>query len=271
MKTLEEKKMIVKMARMFGQPVDQALIESIEREEKLAAALFNESKKEPEIIGYETGTTFLNRIPILKEDLITEAEEPKPAETNLQPPEEYKVQQVTNYLDTVSKAKKPPLVTALQDNEFEALRKTVHDLLQKVNTLSWGGGGTGAVRIFDQDDFDRSTVGNGKYMKWKDGWFVMDEINPFEVVHNTTLVTSNTYVVGDTDYYIGVNVNERSTIILPLIPDSGRMVIIKDESGNAQLYPIKIDGNVDNDPGGAEIRINNGGVQLIYRNGWRIV
>jgi hypothetical protein len=261
MKSLEEKKMIVKMARMFGQPVDPALIESIEREEKLAAALFNESKKEPE-----------KPIPILKEDLITEAEpEPKPAETNLQPPEEYKVQQVTNYLDTVSNTKKPPLAAALMDKEFEALRKTVMDLLQKVNTLSWGGGGTGAVRIFDQDDFDRSTVGNGKYMKWQNGWFVMDEINPFEVVHNTTLVTSNTYVVGDTDYYIGVNVNERSTIILPLIPDSGRMVIIKDESGNAQLYPIKIDGNVDNDPGGAEIRINNGGVQLIYRNGWRIV
>ena len=292
------------MARMFGQEVDQALVESIEREEKLAVALFSESKKEPEITGYKTGTTFLNRIPILKEDLITEAEEPKPAETNLQPPEEYKVQQVANYLDTVSKAKKPPLVTALQDNEFEALRKTVHDLLQKVNTLSWGGGGTGAVRINDQDDFDRTSYGEGRYLKWSDGMFRLDEINPYEgaagpqgpqgpqgatgatgpqgpsgpsgpasslVVHNTTLVTSNTYVVANSDYYIGVNLNERSTIILPSVPDAGRMVIIKDESGNAQLYPIKIDGNVDNDPGGAEIRINNGGVQLIYRNGWRIV
>jgi hypothetical protein len=28
MKTLEEKKLLVKMARAFGQPVDQALIES---------------------------------------------------------------------------------------------------------------------------------------------------------------------------------------------------------------------------------------------------
>jgi hypothetical protein len=36
MKTLEEKKMIVKMARMFGQPVDQSLVESIECEENLA-------------------------------------------------------------------------------------------------------------------------------------------------------------------------------------------------------------------------------------------
>jgi len=38
------------------------------------------------------------------------------------------------------------------------------------------------------------------------------------------------------------------------------MLIIKDE-----------DGTVDNDPGGFIIQINNGGVQLIYRNGWRIV
>ncbi len=267
MKSLEEKKLLVKMARAFGQPVDQELIESIEREEKLAALLF---KQQQEVSP---------PIPILKEDVLTEIapvtslpQQPaKSAETNLQPPEDYKVNQVAAYLDTVSNTKKPPLVTALQDNEFQALRKTVMDLLQKVNTLSWGSGGTGAVRINDQDDFDRTSYGEGRYLKWSNGMFRLDEINPYEVIHNTTLVTSNTYVVGDTDYYIGVNVNERSTIILPAFPDSGRMVIIKDESGNAQLYPIKIDGNVDNDPGGAEIRINNGGVQLIYRNGWRIV
>jgi hypothetical protein len=108
-------------------------------------------------------------------------------------------------------------------------------------------------------------------MKFSNGWFVLDDINPSEIVHNTTIVNSNTYVVANSDYYIGVNNASYTTITLPSTPVSGRMVIIKDESGNAQLYPIKIDGNVDNDPGGAEIRINNGGVQLIYRNGWRIV
>ena len=79
------------MAKMFGQPVDHALIESVEREEKLAAALFGESKRE--VIAEE-------KIPILKEDLLVEVEAipAKPAETNLQPPEEYKVQQVANYL-----------------------------------------------------------------------------------------------------------------------------------------------------------------------------
>ncbi len=260
------------MARMFGQEVDQALVESIEREEKLAAALFSESKKEPEITGYKTGTTFLNRIPILKEDLITEAEEPKPAETNLQPPEEYKVQQVANYLDTVSKAKKPPLVTALQDNEFEALRKTVHDLLQKVNTLSWGGGGTGIVRIYDADDLDRSSVQNGRYMTYRDGVFLMDEINPYEIIHNTTLVTTNTYVVQDIDYYIGVNCAEPVTIIIPSDPSSGREIIVKDESGNCETYNITVSGPVDNDANGFILAVNNGAVHMLFRGDyWRII
>lgn len=260
MKTLEEKKMLIKMARMFGQPVDQALVESIEREEKLTAALFGK-KEEP-------------AIPILKEDLITEAEPipAKPAETNLQPPEEYKVQQVANYLDTVSNTKKPPLTQALMDKEFEALRKTVMDLLQKVNTLSWGGGGTGAVRIIDQDDLDKSTVQNGRYMKYQNGWFVMDEINPFDVIHNTTLVTTPTYTVQDNDYYIGVNRAGPVTIIIPSVPDSGREIVVKDESGNCEIHNITISGPIDNDANGAILAVNNGALHMLFRGDyWRII
>jgi hypothetical protein len=176
------------------------------------------------------------------------------------------IQQTVNVLNTANAN-----TNIYRDRELEGMRRTLAEMVQKINTLSWGGGGTGIVRVFDADDFDRSTVGEGKYMKFSNGWFVLDEINPSEIVHNTTIVNSNTYVVLDSDYYIGVNNASYTTITLPSTPVSGRMVIIKDESGNAQLYPIKIDGNVDNDPGGAEIRINNGGVQLIYRNGWRIV
>jgi hypothetical protein len=266
MKSLEEKKMLIKMARMFGQPVDQALIESVEREEKLAAALFGEPKQE--VIVEE-------KIPILKEDLLIEADPmpaPQPAETNLQPPEEYKVQQVANYLDTVSNTKKPPLATALQDNEFQALRKTVLDLLQKVNTLSWGGGGTGIVRIYDADDLDRSTVQNGRYMKYQNGYFIMDEINPFDVIHNTTLVTTPTYVVQDNDYYIGVNRAGPVTIIIPSAPDSGREIVIKDESGNCETYNITISGPVDNDANGAILAVNNGALHMLFRGDyWRII
>jgi hypothetical protein len=263
MKTLEEKKLLVKMARMLGQPIDPILVESIEREEKLNKLLFKE-----EVIVEKT-------VPILKEDLLTEVvpePTPKPAETNLQPPEEYKVQQITNYLDTISNTKKPPLVNALVDKEFEALRKTVHDLLQKVNTLSWGGGGTGIVRIYDADDLDRSSVQNGRYMTYRDGVFLMDEINPYEIIHNTTLVTTNTYVVQDIDYYIGVNCAEPVTIIIPSDPSSGREIIVKDESGNCETYNITVSGPVDNDANGFILAVNNGAVHMLFRGDyWRII
>ncbi len=45
MKSLEEKKLLVKMMRLFGQPVDQELVESIKREEELAKAFFGEVKQ----------------------------------------------------------------------------------------------------------------------------------------------------------------------------------------------------------------------------------
>jgi hypothetical protein len=252
MKSLEEKKLLVKMARAFGQPVDQALIESIEKEERLAATLFGQKKQEP-------------KIPILKEEV------PVPAETNLQPPEDYQVQQVANYLDTVANTKKPPLAAALQENEFQALRKTVLDLLQKVNTLSWGGGGTGAVRINDQDDFDQTSYSEGRYLRWKNGMFRLDEINTSAVVYNTTLVTGPTYVVQDEDYYLGVNYAGPVTIIVPETSDSGRTIVIKDESGNCSTNNITVDGTIDNDPGGFILAIDNGAIQLLFRNGWRII
>ena len=74
------------------------------------------------------------------------------------------------------------------------------------------------------------------------------------------------------DYYIGVNSNNQVTINLPtsgVYP--GRTIIIKDEAGNAQNVPIKISGTVDNDPEGAELRINNGSLTLIYNKGWRVI
>ena len=49
------------------------------------------------------------------------------------------------------------------------------------------------------------------------------------------------------------------------------MYIVKDESGNCANNPITVTGNVDNDPGGFILQQDNGGIQMIYRNGWRIV
>lgn len=90
-----------------------------------------------------------------------------------------------------------------------------------------------------------------------------------------TRVVTGDYLIGRKDYYVGVNADVKTYITLPTPGKNlkdGRVVVIKDESGHAQLTPIKIVGTVDNDPNGAEIRINNGAVQLLYRNGsWRII
>ena len=256
------------MARMFGQEVDQALVESIEREEKLAAALFSESKKEPEITGYKTGTTFLNRIPILKEDLLTEAEPPPPPAPAFVPPiASNTVTQTMNLLNTAA----PNIMTTLERAELEGVKKTLADLMKKIGTLSWGGGGTGAVRINDQDDFDRTSYGEGRYLRWKNGMFRLDTLTAGDVVNNTTLVNDDEYYVLDEDWYIGVNYPGTVTIHLPTTAANGRNLVIKDESGNCANNPIIATGTVDNDAGGFNLQINNGAIHMVYRSGWRII
>lgn len=89
--------------------------------------------------------------------------------------------------------------------------------------------------------------------------------------HQTTLVTTPTYTVGRKDYYVGINYAGAVTITLPTNVKNGRYIIIKDESGRCSKFPIIVQGNVDNDPDGFILRIDNGGIQMIYRDGWRIV
>lgn len=94
---------------------------------------------------------------------------------------------------------------------------------------------------------------------------------------NTVSVTTSSYSVISTDYYVGVNYAGIVTITLPESPDEGKMVVIKDESGNAsdpdmyiEIIPHDISDTIDNNSS-AIIDIDNGVVDLIYRNGWRII
>jgi hypothetical protein len=89
--------------------------------------------------------------------------------------------------------------------------------------------------------------------------------------HQTTLVTTPAYTVGRRDYYVGINYAGIVNITMPATAKNGRYVIIKDESGRCSKFPIIVHGNVDNDPDGFILRIDNGGIQMIYRDGWRIV
>jgi hypothetical protein len=189
------------------------------------------------------------------------------AKTDLVPSTNDLVQQVSNVLATANAN-----TNSFKDKEIEGMRRTIAEMMQKISTLSWGGGGTGIVRVFDADDFDRNTVGEGKFMKFSNGWFVLDDINPGEIVNNTTVVTTNTYTVVNTDYYIGVNYAGPVTITIPASISSGREVVIKDESGNCETNNITVNAKVDNDANGFILAINNGAVHMLYRgDSWRII
>lgn len=91
-------------------------------------------------------------------------------------------------------------------------------------------------------------------------------------INRPTRVVTSDYTPTTRDWYIGVgDRNEIITITLPTAIKNGREYVIKDETGIAQLVPIRIIGNIDNDPEGIEVRINFASVTLLYNNGWRII
>jgi hypothetical protein len=89
--------------------------------------------------------------------------------------------------------------------------------------------------------------------------------------HRTHVVVSDSYNISRHDYYVGVDYPGNVAVYLPTTVSNGRVLVIKDESGSAAYYPITVVGRVDNDPDGFIIKVNNGAVQLIYSNGWRII
>lgn len=96
-------------------------------------------------------------------------------------------------------------------------------------------------------------------------------------VYATTTVTSSSYQVTSLDYYIGVNYAGIVTITLPSFPSTGKTITVKDESGNAGyanryivIVPSDTNDLIDNEES-AILNINNGALQFIYRDGWRII
>lgn len=117
-------------------------------------------------------------------------------------------------------------------------------------------------------------VDDGTSSQW-----IQPTLNPLfgTISGATTSVTSSSYAATDSDYYIGVDYAGAVTITLPASPQTGRMIIVKDESGEAgqasraiTVVSDDVADLIDNDTS-AILNLNNGGIQFIYRSGWRII
>lgn len=260
MKNFKEKKLLVKWAQAMGEPVDKELLEEVQRYEQLQKEIqesvrknsisdLSEASKVAEefvnkVTQYPKPPTLDEVLNVLKEEVdeLVQAQEittqAKSQPTSLA---ERAAEFITKEAKLEEKAdsfQQPN--PALVEKNIEAVQKKLKFLEQAIGKIAAHGPGGGAGDVINLD-------------------------------HPVKLITNN-YTVTRRDYYIGVNSSSTITIILPdSIGFPGRMVIIKDESGNCESNPILVSGTVDNDPGGFILAQNNGGIQMIYREGWRIV
>jgi hypothetical protein len=216
----------------------------------------------------------LGELETIKEETLIEAVPEIPAQPVIKSPEQRKQEtedSVSKYLTGKSFQQPQP---DLVDKNVEDIRLKIKFLEQAIGRIAATGPGGGEVRLEFLDDVDRPSAKlDGRYLKYDatlKKW-VGDTIETGDVVYNTTLVETPTYTVVDGDWYIGVNYAGTVTITLPTTATNGRVLVIKDESGNCSSNPINASGTVDNDAGGFSLQVDNGGIQMVYRSGWRII
>lgn len=66
----------------------------------------------------------------------------------------------------------PVLPNKLHGAELESIRSQLTEVMQRMNTMAWGGGGTGIVRMSEADDVQTSLMANGDYVRYVGGEFI---------------------------------------------------------------------------------------------------
>lgn len=242
MNKLQEKRSLVRMAQALGQEPDPALLEDIARLEAMEARIKRN-------VAEDISEMFA---PMQAKPEVKEIKTPEPVVETVTPePEPEIIVEATNVAEQVAHSISRQVATegtlvrpdAEMPGPTAALEQKVKYLENWISRIAATGPGGGAGQIYNLDIPVKTVTGD--------------------------------YTLGRKDYYVGVNANVKTYITLPSTGANlkdGRVVVIKDESGHAQLTPIKIVGTIDGDPNGAEIRINNGAVQLVWRtDGWRII
>ena len=153
-----------------------------------------------------------------------------------------------------------------------------------------GGGGSGTVRFYEQDNAPTGMTAGDMWFDTDAGvlyhavtddsgiiWVDFIGTGTLNAIYNTSGVTGATYYAAATDYYIGVSYAGPSTVVLPYNIINGKELVVKDESGHAgdgvhrQITIQGSSGQMIDNQSSAIINMNNGALQMIFRNGWRII
>ena len=268
-KNIKEKELLINLSKSFGQEVDPSIVEEVKKqkafEENIKTSIrsnwikdlqealqqvktevqnIKEQPNFPKPPSLDELEDFLSNTTEEVNDLVS-PQEPEDASEQVEPTEisEPRTETLAERaaraikLNENSYQQPEPVIVPPDINSIQRKLKYLEQWISKISMHGPGGGAGSAAKL------DRETK----------------------------LINFPIYNITTKDFYLGVNYAGPVTITLPTIVDNGRMYIIKDESGNCATNPITVLGNVDNDPGGFILMQNNGGIQMIYRNGWRIV
>ena len=283
---LQEKRTLVALARNFGQEPAPRLLEELAVLEKEEQQRLQREADLRERINQDLTEIFAKDV---QHELVQSSPEPA-AETPAALPIALTEAQEEQQLEIT--APTPRLQDAVSDYIRRNVREStvvnpepvlarpgknleaeVRRLEQWISRIAATGPGGGEVNLRYLDDVDRSSIGTGKFLTYQPNTklFTFEAVPVGQTVNTTTAVTTGSYTISTQDYYVGVNTSTSVTISMPVSTTSGRIIIVKDESGRCSVNPITISGTIDNDTSGAILAIDNGALHLIYRQGWRIV
>jgi hypothetical protein len=120
-------------------------------------------------------------------------------------------------------------------------------------------------------------INDGNSQQWIQPTSTSSNSTPVSIL-GTIGVTGASYTASVVDYYIGVSYAGPVTVTLPVAPETGREIVVKDESGNAgngvsrqiTIVGATASHKIDNQSS-AIINLDNAALHFLYRNGWRII
>ena len=268
-KNIKEKELLINLSKTFGQEVDPSIVEEVNKQKDFENNLKHSARQNWMKDLQEALLKVKNEVNTLK----NQTDFPKPPSLNEL---EKFLSQTTEEVNDLDSPQEPENASE-QIESAEVSEQTTNSLAEKAAR---------AIKLnensFKQPDPilvppDINSI--QKKIKFLEQWLGKISAqgpgggagNTIRLDYPVKLVTGD-YTLTRNDYYIGVNVSARVNINIPnSIGFPGRKIVIKDESGRCSKFPIIVYGNVDNDPGGFILKINNGAIQMIYREGWRII